>query len=147
MKIQQVIATLLCAAFAMPVTARDTTVYIPLDDVRDDSYAGGQLDGSVRFYLEGNPTPAVLDTLGEAITNKKTNALNKSDAEACRWVALSALIALQQEAKGRGANAVIGMTSYYKRRTYADADKIECHAGAIMSGVALRGTYAKVAAR
>lgn len=138
---------LLLACAGGSAVARDTEVLLPLQDVTDDSYSRGQLDGSVRFYLEGQSTPAVLDTYGEAVSNRKTNAVNKSDSEACRWVTLSALVALQEEAKGRGANAVIGIVSWYKRRTFADAEKVECHAGAIMAGVTLRGTYAKVAAR
>lgn len=137
---------LLFAALAAPVAAiaRDTPVHLPLDEVVAAS--DGRLDGSVRFYLEGTHTPAVLDTLGEAISNRKTNAANKSDAEACRWVLLSTLLALQEEARARGANAVIGLSSYYKRRPYVDETKVECHAGAFMAGATLRGTYARVAA-
>ena len=130
-----------------PVWARDSVLHLPADLVLDESYSGGDLDGSVRFYLSGQRTPAVLETLGEAITNRKTNGVGKSDEESCQWVMLSALVALQQAAKARGANAVIGITSYYKKREYSDPEKFECHAGNIMSGVALRGTYAKVADR
>jgi uncharacterized protein YbjQ (UPF0145 family) len=140
-------AALVLSCLSASALARDTVVLLPLADVIDESYSRGQLDGSVRFYLDGEHTPAVLDTLGEAVSNRKTNAVNKSDSEACRWVTLSALIALQEEARGRGANAVIGIVSWYKRRTYSDAEKVECHAGTIMSGITLRGTYAKVAAR
>lgn len=130
---------------AAPVWARDTVLHLPVEQVLDDSYSGGKLDGSVRFYMAGQTTPTVLKELGEGITNRKTNGVGKSDEESCQWVMLSALMALQQSAKERGANAVIGITSYYKKREYADPENYECHAGNIMSGVALRGTYAKVA--
>ncbi len=83
--------------------------------------------------------------LGEDVTNKKTNAANKSDAEACRWVALSALRALQDGAKSRGANAVVDIVSYYKKKNeFKSSTNYECYAGAILAGVALKGTYAKV---
>jgi uncharacterized protein YbjQ (UPF0145 family) len=147
MNSRYVAALILFAACAAPASARDTPVHLVLADVVDDANASGQLDGSVRFYLDGQHTPAVLDTFGEATSNRKTNAVNKSDAEACRWVALSALIALQQEARARGANAVIGITSQFKRRSFSDAEKFECNAGALMAGVAFRGTYATVADR
>jgi uncharacterized protein YbjQ (UPF0145 family) len=140
-------ALLALLILSTPVTARDTPVHLALADVVEDATTRGQIDGSVRFFLEGQRTPAVLDTFGEATTNRKTNAFNKSDAEACRWVAFSALIALQEEAKARGANAVIGITSQFKNTRFSDADKFECRAGAIMAGVGLRGTYATVADR
>jgi uncharacterized protein YbjQ (UPF0145 family) len=140
-------ALLAILVVSVPVAARDTPVHLPLADVVEDATARGQLDGSVRFFLEGQRTPAVLDTFGEATTNRKTNAFNKSDAEACRWVTFSALIALQEEARARGANAVIGITSQFKNARFSDAEKFECRAGAIMAGVGLRGTYATVADR
>lgn len=137
-----VIGLTLCA----PAIARDTPVNLPLADVVEEGIANGQLDGSVRFYLEGQRTPAVLETFGDATSNRKTNAVGKSDAKACRWVALGALIALQNEARARGANAVIGLNSQFKRRSYTDPVKFQCNAGAIMAGVGFNGTYAKVAA-
>lgn len=51
---------------------------------------------------------------------------------------------LQDGAKARGANAVVDIVSYYKKREYRSAQNFECYAGTIMAGVALKGTYAKV---
>ena len=70
----------------------------------EEAKAAG-IDGSVRFYLAGQKTPTVVSRFGEDVTNKKTNGVGKSDAESCRWVALSALKALQEGAKDRGAIA------------------------------------------
>ncbi|PIQ38353.1 MAG: excinuclease ATPase subunit [Lysobacterales bacterium CG17_big_fil_post_rev_8_21_14_2_50_64_11] len=131
--------------FAMnPLDARNNTLYLPISDVVDGSYAHNQLDGSVRFYFADQPSPRVLDTMDEDFSNRKTNAFGKTDVEACKWAMLSALVALQESAKARGANAVIGVASYYKKKVYADRAKYECHAGALLAGVALKGTYAKV---
>ena len=102
------------------------------------------IDGSVRFYLAGQKTPRVLSRMGEDVSNKKTNAANKSDSEACRWVTLSVLKAFQDSAKARGANAVVDMVSYYKKNEFKSAQNYECYAGAIMAGMAMKGTYAKV---
>ena len=101
------------------------------------------IDGSVRFYLSGQPV-GVIQRFGEDVANRKTNAANKSDAEACRWVALSTLLALQEGAKSRGANAVVDIVSYYKKNEFKSPTNYECHAGAFVAGVALKGTYAKV---
>lgn len=131
--------------FSTSALANDNVLHLPLSEVIERGLADGALDGSVHFYLEGQSTPAVQSRHGEDITNKRTNAVNKSDPEACEWVALSALIALQQGAKNRGANAVVGITSFFRRNTYSDPVNFECHAGRIMAGVTLKGTYAKVA--
>ncbi|WP_250063848.1 hypothetical protein [Stenotrophomonas mori] len=83
----------------------------------------------------------MCERLGEDVTNKKTNAVNKSDADACRWVALSALL---DGARARGANAVVDIVSYYKQNTFRSPATYECYAGALLAGVALEGVYARV---
>ncbi|WP_315385329.1 excinuclease ATPase subunit [uncultured Stenotrophomonas sp.] len=124
--------------------ARETRVEQSLRSLIESPEAkAAGIDGSVRFYLAGEKVN-VQQRLGEDVTNKKTNAANKSDAEACRWVALSALRALQDGAKSRGANAVVDIVSYYKKNEFKSSSNYECYAGAILAGVALKGTYAKV---
>ena len=130
---------------AAPAFAADTRLELPLQDLINSPEAkAAGIDGSVRFYLAGQKTPAVVSRFGEDVTNKKTNGVGKSDAEPCRWVALSALKALQEGAKDRGANAVIDIVSYFKKKEFRSATNYECHAGGIMSGVAFKATYAKV---
>lgn len=123
--------------------ARDTTLMLPLDKVVEMGLADGKLDGSVKFYLSGAKTPAVSASLGEDISNKKTNGVGKDDPTACNWAALSALVAFQESAKQKGANAVVDLHSFYKRKATKDAVNYECHAGNIMAGVALKGSYAR----
>ena len=131
-------------AFAPAGNARETRLELSLRElVSSDQAKAAGIDGSVRFFLAGQKV-AVLDRLGEDVSNRKTNAANKSDQEACRWVALSVLRALQDGAKARGANAVVDIVSYYKKNEFRSATNYECHAGAILAGVALKGTYARV---
>lgn len=131
-------------AVASTAQARDTRVEQSLHELVNSAEARNVgIDGSVKFYLAGENV-SVLQRLGEDVTNKKTNAANKSDAEACRWVALSALRALQDGAKSRGANAVVDIVSYYKKNEFKSTTNYECYAGTILAGVALKGTYAKV---
>ncbi len=123
--------------------ARDTTHYLPFDAVVAEATQAGRLDGSVKFYLAGK-TPASAKVLRNGITTSKTNAFNKTDEGACSWALQSALIAMQQTAKAAGANAVVNIASNYKHVEYKDSQKYECHAGAIMAGVALKGDLANV---
>ncbi|MCX7564292.1 excinuclease ATPase subunit [Xanthomonadaceae bacterium XH05] len=133
-------------ALAPQADARNTRHELPLQELLNSPRAReAGIDGSVRFYLKGARHPAVSARMGEDIGNRKTNAANKSDVEACNWVALSVLRAYQDKAKAMGANAVIDITSFYKRREFVSPVNYECYAGAIMAGVALKGTYAKVA--
>lgn len=130
---------------AAPVAdARDTRLELPLQElVNSPAAKAAGIDGSVRFYLAGQKV-AVLSRMGEDVANRKTNAANKSDVEACNWVALSALKALQDNAKQRGANAVVDIVSYYKKNEFRSTSNFECFAGTWVAGVALKGAYAKV---
>ena len=60
------------------------------------------------------------------------------------WVAQSAVIALHEAAKKAGANAVTNIVSYYRKNEYSNKINYECHAGATVAGVALRGDLSNV---
>ncbi|TWI13301.1 excinuclease ATPase subunit [Aerolutibacter ruishenii] len=131
-------------AFAPTADARETRLELSLQElVSSDAAKAAGIDGSVSFHLAGQKV-AVASRMGEGVANRKTNAANKSDEEACRWVALSALRAFQDSAKARGANAVVDIVSYYKKNEFRSSTNYECHAGTFVAGVALKGTYAKV---
>lgn len=125
------------------VQARDTTHYLDFQQAVQEATDAGRLDGSVKFYLGHAPAGAKIVSRN-LTTSKKTNAFGKSDEKACNWVLQSALIHLQEAAKRQGANAVVNLVSNYKHQVYSSRDKYECHAGAIMAGVALKGDFAKV---
>jgi hypothetical protein len=135
--------TLLALAAAAPAIARNTPVTVTLQSVLDMPEAKAKLDGTVKFYLAGSPTPHVSKKFGEETSNAKTNAFNKSPEEACRWNALSALIKLQDHAKRDGADAVVDMVSYNAHETFSSPTDIQCLDGTFMAGIALKGTYAK----
>lgn len=136
---------LVACTVATPALARDTELKLPFEDVLQMPEAKEKLDGSVKFFLAGQKTPKVLEKKGSDTTSKKTNGFGKADDVACRWAALSALIALQDRAKAQGANAVIDIVSNHKHEAFSSPTEYECHAGNIVVGVALKGTFAKVA--
>lgn len=140
-----VLAAALGASLLTPAMARDTELHLPFAEVLSMPEAQGKLDGSVKFYLAGQKTPKVLERLSSDVSNRKTNGVGKADDVGCRWAALSALIAFQDKAKSLGANAVVDIVSYYKKDESKSDTEYECHAGAVVIGVALKGTFAKVA--
>ena len=107
--------------------------------------AKDKLDGSIKFFFGNQPTPTVITKLGTDVSNRKTNAFGKSDEKACNWAFLSAMVALEKRAQQLGANAVINIVSYYKKDVMSSATEFECHAGALIAGVALKGDFVKIA--
>ncbi len=136
------IAVLLSASAT--IHARDTLVEQSFTQLlaSPEAKAAG-IDGSVRFYLTGQPHPKVLQTLGDDRSNKKTNAANKSDEAACAHAALSVLRAFQDKAKSLGANAVVDMVSLTNSGEVKSSTNYSCRAGSIIAGVAMKGSYAK----
>jgi hypothetical protein len=143
-KTRQWVVAFAVLATATAVQARDDVLTLPLDEVVRMGIEQGKLDGSVKFYLSGAATPRVNARLGEDISNKKTNGVGKDDAFGCKWAALSALIAFQESAKQKGADAVVDLHSFYKRNTVKNPVTYQCHAGNILIGVTLKGTYARI---
>jgi uncharacterized protein YbjQ (UPF0145 family) len=129
---------------AAAAQARDSEYKLKIEEVLQRADFKDKLGSDVRFYFGDAKTPAVGRTLGEFVTNKKTNSFGKADEEACRWAMLSALIELRDRAQKEGGNAVIKIVSFYKRATFSSPAEYECHAGGIIAGVALKGTVAKL---
>lgn len=138
------ICVLATAMITLPVHARDTEHKLPIQDVVNMPDYQSKIGNEVKFYFADQKTPAIKERMGEYTTNKKTNAANKSDEEACRWAMLSALISLKEKALQLGGNAVVGVKSYYKKSDFSSSTQYECHAGAILAGVALKGTVVKL---
>jgi hypothetical protein len=121
-------------------TARNTIYHFPVADVLNNPEYAERLKG-VSFYFGDQPYPAPAKKFGEDRTNKKTNAFNKEDEEACQWVMLSALLALHQRAITLGANAVVNIRSNYKNDLFRSDTEYTCGAGGLMAGVALIGDF------
>jgi threonine dehydrogenase-like Zn-dependent dehydrogenase len=124
--------------------ARDTELNLNIDAVMRDGEITSKLGKDVAFYFSGQPTPKVSKTLGDFVTNRKTNSFGRPDDAACRWAMLAALIHLQERARELGGNAVVNVVSYYKKNATASATDYVCHAGNFVAGVALKGTVAVV---
>src|SRR6267378_501739 len=140
------LVSLVALAVALPAAARDDRLKFPVDA----ALAKGQnykekIDPQVKLYF-GKPSKLkVAKTIGEWTSNKKTNAFNKSDQEACDIAFISAAVSLQQRAKQEGGNAVVNIHSVYKNDKFESPTEYLCGAGATMAGVALRGTVVTLA--
>lgn len=130
------IASALLCSSAM---ARDDVGSYDIKNALSSPDAIAKLGGSVKFYFGDQDYGKVVHDFGTFKTNKKTNAFNKSDKEACEWVFLSAMITLQERALKEGANAVVDIKSNYKNNLTSSQETFQCGAGTFVAGVALTG--------
>jgi len=136
-----------CLLWSTDSQARNTRLVLSIQDVLQSEKAKATLGNGVRFYFGNQKHPTPTSKLGTYTTNKKTNAFNKSDKEACEWVFLSALVQLRDRAQAEGGNAVVNVVSYYKKSVFSSATQFECHAGNVVAGVALRGDVVTIGAK
>jgi len=144
-KLPVLAAAILTLTFSSTALSRDTKHLLSLEEAMNTPDAQQKLDDSITFYFADEGHPQVTQRIPGVVTNRKTNAFMKSDEEACSWVFLSAMIALQERAQREGADAVVNITSFYDRQEMSSREEYECHAGGIMAGVALKGDVVKFA--
>ena len=125
--------------------ARNTKYMLPVEPALNTPAAKDKLGTAVAFYFGNQPHPPIAHPIGEWVTNLKTNAFGKSDEDACQWVFLSAVLSLRDRAVKEGGDAVVGIRSFYKKNEVVSDTEYECHAGAIIAGVALKGTVVTLA--
>jgi uncharacterized protein YbjQ (UPF0145 family) len=136
---------LLMLGAATTAQARDTKLMMPLAAAMSANDAQSRLGDSVKFYFGNQPTPKLAEHLGIDHTSQKTNSVGKSAETSCNWAFLSALLQFQKHAREIGADAVVNIVSNYKNVEMSSDTQFECHDGALMTGVALKGDFVKLA--
>ncbi|MDP4076784.1 excinuclease ATPase subunit [Acidovorax sp. A1169] len=143
---QLVLALALLSAATVAHAREEKASLLPLEETVARGIREGKLDGSVTFHLSGAPAPQGTATpLGEEYLHRRTSNIGKELVFACHWAALSGLIALQENAKKRGANAVVDLHSFYKEKTVKDPVHFECNQSSYQTVVAFKGTYVRTA--
>ena len=141
MKLAKSLTIALTALVVAACAPRDTTHYLSISEALNSPQAKEVLDPKIKLYF-GKPAPGKTLVKG-AVTNPKTNALNKTDLEACQWAFLSAVKRFQERAQKEGGTKVGNLVSYYKKKEYSSTTKYECLAGRSIAGVALKGDIVK----
>ena len=133
------------ALASTPALAREDHVKVAIQQAlaKGQSYKT-TVDPDIKLYWGSQKTPAVAKRIGEWTANRKTNAANKSDEEACTIAFVSAIAALQERARKEGGNAVINIKSFYKNENSESPTEYVCGAGKIMAGVSLKGTVVTI---
>ena len=141
-----ILAVVAMASISLAVAkGRDDHIKLPIQGALEKGQSYKDTVGSdIKLFWGTQKTPAIDRKMGEFTSNKKTNAANKSDQEACDLAFISAVIGLQQRARKEGGNAVVNIRSVYKNEDSDSPTEFVCGAGKIMAGVALRGTVVKL---
>jgi uncharacterized protein YbjQ (UPF0145 family) len=125
--------------------ARNTLLKVSIAEALAWGEAEGTLNSSVRLYFGDQEHPEIANKLGTYTSNRKTNAVGRSDQKACQWAFLSAMKTLQDRATSEGGNAVVNIHSYYFKNTFSSTTEFECGAGATVAGVTMVGDVVKLA--
>jgi len=140
-------AALFCIALACTsvALADDKLVKYPIESAlaKGQNYKD-KIDPAIKLYFASEP-PAGAKTVFQADSgHRRTNAFNKPEPEACDIAFLNAAIALQQQARRAGGNAVVNISSYFKEDRLESATEYLCAAGFLQTAVGLRGTVVKL---
>lgn len=125
--------------------ARDDRNMWSISEAMGTEDAKQKLNKNIRFYFGDQSHPKIIKNYGEYMSNKKTNAFNKTDERACQWNFLSAMLSFQDRALRMGGNAVVNIRSYYKKNSISSQTEFECGSGAFVSGVTFLGDVVQIA--
>jgi len=128
-----------------PVFARDDHNLYSIKDAMNTSAAREKLNRGYTFRFHNQPHASVKANHGNYMSNKKTNAVGKTDEAACQWAFLSAMLSFQDRISREGGNAVINIRSYYKKNDFRSDTQYMCGNGAIMAGVTFVGDVVTLA--
>ncbi|WGM40539.1 hypothetical protein [Caulobacter sp. NIBR1757] len=142
--------TVLCLAVAaLPLhgasaAARksDKIATLSLQDLIHHPDYAVHVPSDIKFYFADQPV-TVKQMLGPVRTSRKTT-LKTDPFASCRWAMYSALIAIAEEARVQGGNAVVNIRSNFGDVETASQQSYKCGIGMRMVGVALKGDVAVV---
>ncbi len=140
MKLKHALLTMLAIAVAAPAAhARKDAQTYPIELILSQPEYAAKV-GDFKFVF-GDTVSG--QSLGPTTTRKSTNGVNKSDARACAWAALGALIALKNDAESRGGTSVQGIKSNATGTEFSSATEFQCISGFTNSRVYFNGTVVK----
>lgn len=137
------VAVVTISTIAPSAFGRETIVDLDVKTAVATGHGHERLLG-IPFYMKGQAHPAVAEDLGVFRSNKRTNAFNKSDEEACQIAFLSAVITFQERARSMGGDAIVDLESITKDNPLQSATQFRCAAGNVVANVALSGRVVRL---
>lgn len=124
---------------------RDEHVRLPIQPALEKGYSyRTKVEFDVRLFFGGSKMPDVAKRLRAVAKNAKSNAVGRSDQEACDIAFVSAVAGLQEQARKAGGDAVVNIKSNYRGENLDSASEYVCGAGNLVVGVTLEGTAVRL---
>lgn len=142
-----VTALALTASLALPTMAAIPRGDLyPISDILGSKVLAPRMTPGIRHYFADQPAK-VVSNLGEVSTMRKSGpkaSRKKPDPKGCARAMASAMIALGEQAKAKGGNAVVGVTTLYKHEVTASTTTYRCERGMQLVSVHMVGQAAVV---
>ena len=123
---------------------RNIELTVPIADAMNATDVSDRPSGAVKFFFATQKAPEILKNLGSYLAAPRTGASGRSDQRACHEAFLWTLVALEKRAQRVGANAVVNIVSYYRKKERPSASEFECHVGNVIVTVWLKGDLVKL---
>lgn len=124
---------------AQPAFARNTVTNYPIEAIRAQPEYAEKI-GDFRFEFGNAPRGKIL---GDTVSLQATNGVNKSDARACAWAALGALVKIKADAIARGGTSVQGIVSATTETDFSSTSEFQCLSDFTNSRVRFKGKVVK----
>jgi hypothetical protein len=138
-RVLKIFLTIICIGITVTAQSRDDRNRYSVHDAMNIAAAKEKLNKGYLYKFGAASHKSITKNHGEFVSNKKTNAVGKTDEFACQWAFLSALLSFQDRITKEGGNAVVNLRSYYKKHEFISETEFECGNGAIIAGVTLVG--------
>ena len=131
---------------ASPAVARNEGYMLPIRDALDAPDAKAKLDRGIRLHFGGGTPARVAKDFGVLESDMKGRGAgrNGNDRLACEEAFVNAVLSLQERARSLGGNAVINITSNYRKTATSSPTQYMCRAGSHSARVALTGRVVRV---
>ena len=147
MKSLLIALTVLTSAIVVTGSAhgRNVQLFISIADALAATDIADRPTGAVKYYFATQKSPEVIKNLGSYLAAPRTGAAARSDQRACHEAFHWTLLNMEKRAQRVGANAVVNIVSYYRKKEMASSSEFECHVGNVIATVWLKGDLVKIA--
>jgi uncharacterized protein YbjQ (UPF0145 family) len=147
-------ALLILACACAPLSARNEALMFPIADVTRQASTKQMVGTDMRLQFGALTAEAKsgAELLGEVVARGVADPYeghgskreSRGDEVSCREAFRKTLAELSRQARGRGANAVLGIVSFYNHVEMNNPSAYECHAGMSRVVVELKAQAARV---
>jgi uncharacterized protein YbjQ (UPF0145 family) len=143
--ISSFVAMALSVFIAELAHGRNVELLVPIADAMAATGITDRPTGAVKFFFTTQKSPEIIKNLGSYLAAPRTGAAGRSDQRACHEAFLWTLLNMEKRAQRVGANAVVNIVSYYRKKEMASVSEFECHVGNVIVTVWLKGDLVKIA--